>query len=146
MNSSLFVCLFVCLGQSSLEQNQAKGNKQTSEQLDDFRRTWLILICQFILFCVYVLYKMKEDKQYLLLLLKPVMFQVDMIMLIFVYTLDYTKLLIILKDVSNNTWLNVLNCITLCISIRRFFLLHCYLTNNSFQNLTFFKKMRGDIL
>lgn len=45
---------------------------------------------------------MKEDKQYLLLL-KPVMFQVDMIMLIFVYTLDYTKLLIILKDVSNNT-------------------------------------------
>lgn len=31
------------------------------------------------------------------------MFQVDMIMLIFVYTLDYTKLLIILKDVSNNT-------------------------------------------
>lgn len=46
---------------------------------------------------------MKEDKQYLLLLLKPVMFQVDMIMLIFVYTLDYTKLLIILKDISNNT-------------------------------------------
>lgn len=46
---------------------------------------------------------MREDLQYYYIFVDPVMFQVNIIMLILVYALDYTKLLFSVKNVSNNT-------------------------------------------